>query len=196
MTTRDLDFLYEIGTLRNMQRGWAQHIAIPTASVAEHSFRVAFLATIICRMEKQGDENKIIKMALTHDIGETRTSDLSYVQKVYVKEDDDKASHDAFVGTTLENFYSDTIKEYKERKSIEAKIVKDADNLDIDLEIKELVASGMEMPPKWHEFRKMVRDEKLYTKSAKKIWDDIQNSNIHDWHVAANKWLHVPGAGK
>jgi len=196
MNKRDLEFLYEIGTLRNMHRGWQQHFSLPAASVAEHMYRVMWLALIIARMEKQGDEAKIIKMALAHDIAETRTSDLSYVQKVYVEADESKAENDIFEGTILEDFYSGVLKEYNERQSIEAKIVKDADNLDIDLEIKELAANGMTMPKEWHGFRKLIREEKLYTESAKKLWDEIQDSDVHSWHVVANKWLKIPDAGK
>ncbi len=195
MNKRDLEFLYEIGTLRTMQRGWGQHINQNTASVAEHMYRVMWLALIISRMEKQGDESKIIKMALAHDVAETRTSDLSYVQKVYVKADEHKALHDIFKDTILEDFASEVVVEYDKRESIEAKIVKDADNLDIDLEMKELAANGMQFPPEWPEFRKMIHDKKLYTESAKKIWNQIQQDNIHNWHVVANKWLKIPEAG-
>lgn len=77
-------------------------------------------------------------MALVHDLPETRTSDLSYVQKVYVKADDDTAAKDSLAKTMFEDFYSVILNEYEKRESIEAKIVKDADNLDVDLEMKEL----------------------------------------------------------
>ena len=195
MTNRDLEFLYEIGTLRNMQRGWAQHISLPTASVAEHMFRVIWLGLILARLEK-ADENKVVKMAMAHDLSETRTSDLSYVQKVYVREDDSRAAKDLLAGTTAEYFEKEFLQEYEQRESLEAKIVKDADNLDIDLELRELASNGFKAPPEWDVFRKKIRDEKLYTDSAKKIWDDIQTSDMHSWHVVANKWLKIPDAGK
>ena len=195
MNKRDLEFLYEIGTLKNMQRGWGQHINQKLASVAEHMYRVMWLALLISRMEKTGDEAKIIKIAMSHDLAETRTSDLSYVQKVYVKADEQKSVNDIFRGTTLEDFNSKILIEYEDRESIESKIVKDADNLDVDLEMREIEANGFKIPDEWKGFRKLVREEKLYTNSAKEIWDDIQNSNIHEWHVKANKWLTIPDAG-
>ncbi len=194
MSKRDLEFLYEIGTLRTMQRGWGQHINLPTASVAEHMYRVMWLALILCRMEGVGDENKIIKMAMLHDVAETRVSDLSYVQKVYVKADEQRAAKDLLDSTIIENF-GETLHQYELRNSIEAKLVKDADNLDIDLEMKELEANGFKIPDQWPEFRKMIRDTKLYTESARKLWDEIQSSHIHDWHIVANKWLKIPEAG-
>ena len=196
MNKRDLEFLYEIGSTRNLQRGWRQHFGMDVANDLEHTLRVVWIALILARNEGIKSEEKIIKMALIHDIEETRTSDLSYVQKVYVKADDDKAGKDLFEGTTLNDFYNDCFKEYNKRESFEAKIVKDADNLDVDMELKELEERGSQLPEKWRELRRKVRDEKLYTESAKKMWDEIQQSDVSSWHLAANKWLKIPEAGK
>ena len=135
-------------------------------------------------------------MALIHDLAETRVSDLSYVQKVYVEADEDKAAQDLFQGTSLSDLDKEILKEYEERNSLEAKIVKDADNLEVDLELKELAERGSKLPSKWREMRKFVRDTKLYTDSAKSLWDEIQDSDVSSWHLGANKWLKIPEAGK
>ena len=137
-----------------------------------------------------------MKMVLVHDIAETRTSDLSYVQKVYTKADEDKAAEEIFSGMILENLETEILREYEERKSIESKIVKDADNLDVDIELKELEVRGHKLPLKWKKLGKKVRNEKFYTKSAKKIWDLIQKSDPEDWHMNINKWVKLPNAGK
>lgn len=193
---RDIEFLYEIGSLRNIQRGWRQHLAMDCENILEHSFRVIWLALILARKEGVKDEEKIIKMGLVHDLAETRTTDLSYIQKVYVDADEDSAAKDLFAKTILGDLHDNILKEYEERKSIEAKIVKDADNLDIDLELRELEERGSQLPKKWEGFRKKVRDEKLYTKSAKEMWGMIQEVDVADWHMLANKWVKQPEAGK
>ncbi len=193
---RDIEFLFEIGSIRNVNRGWRQHLGMDCASNTEHAFRVVFLALIIARMERVKDEEKIIKMALIHDLPESRTSDLSYVQKVYVSEDETLAANDQFDSTSLSDLNKSVLKEYKERKSKEAKIVKDADNLDIDLELKELGEQGSKLPKKFNKTRKMIFNEKLYTKSAKKLWMEIQKSDPSSWHLTANKWYKIPNAGK
>jgi putative hydrolase of HD superfamily len=195
-TKRDIEFLYEIGSLRNLQRGWRQHLGVDCANVLEHTIRVIWLSLILARMEKVKNEEKILKMCLIHDIEETRTTDLSYIQKVYVNPDDNRAAKDLFNQTSLNDFYKDVFKEYNKRESIEAKIVKDADNLDIDIELKELEEKGSQLPKKWGNFRRKVRNEKLYTKSAKKLWDAIQKSDVSSWHLVANKWLKILEAGK
>src|SRR3989338_3259932 len=98
MTNRDIDFLYEIGSLRNVPRGWRQHLGFDVASVLEYTYQLILLALLISRMDKQGVEI-IIKMALFHDIAETRTTDSSYVQKVYVPADEARATDGLFKDT-------------------------------------------------------------------------------------------------
>jgi putative hydrolase of HD superfamily len=193
---KEIDLMYEIGSLKNVQRGWRQHMGMDVATILEHSFRVMYIALILARMEKVKNEEKIMKMVLIHDMAETRVSDLSYVQKVYVNADEERAVKDMFEGTILADLERDILHEYEERKSIESKIVKDADNLDIDIELKELSTRGARLAKEWPKFRKMIRDKKLYTKSAKKLWDIIQKSDPHDWHVNINKWVKMPNAGK
>jgi len=58
MANRDLEFLFEIASLRNVPRGWRQHLGVDCASVLEHVVRTAFLALIIARREGGADENK------------------------------------------------------------------------------------------------------------------------------------------
>ena len=194
--SRDLDLLFEIGSLRYVPRGWLQHLAIHCASDLEHSVRVVFLALILARRSgKKVDEAKITMMALLHDIAETRVSDLSYVQKVYVKADEPRALADMFAGTILASF-ADVVTEYERRDTLEAKIVKDADNLDIDIELKEIEEQGHNLPKKLHQLRKMIRDEKLYTDEARALWDEIQTSDPARWHISANKYLTIPEAGR
>ena len=100
-----------------------------------------------------------------------------------------------FKDTILEDM-SNIFNEYEKRESYESKLVKDADNLDIDLELKELAERGSTIPRKFQKFREMVRNEKLYTETAKKIFDAIQSSDSDSWHLATNKWLRIPNAGK
>jgi len=195
MASRDIQFLFELGSLRNIPRAWIQHLGVPCASNLEHTMRVIFLALLIARKEGKGDENTIIKMALAHDLPETRTADLAYVHKVYSQTDDMRAARDLFAGTSFRDF-ENIHSRYEKRDCVEAKIVKDADNLDIDLELKELEEQGHKLPAKWKAMRKFVRDKKLYTKTAKSLWDKLQKANVAQWHMEANKWKKIPSAGR
>ena len=193
---RDIEFLFEMGTLKNVQRSWQQFVGMECANNLEHSFRVAFIALLIARMEGVTNEEKILKMALIHDLAEARVSDLNYMHKVYTKGDEDRAANDMLRGTSFVDFFKDILKEYEMRKSPEARIVKDADNLDVDVEMKEFEERGSQLPRKWDAARKIIRDKKLYTKSAKTLWDELAKSDVAAWHLTTNKWYLIPDAGK
>ena len=191
---KDLELLFEMGSMHNIQRGWRQHLGMDCFNILEHSYRVIWIALILARAEGVKNEEKIMKMALIHDLPETRVSDLSYVQKVYASGDEKLACKEMLEGSSVNDFYG-VLEQYEDRDSIEAKIVKDADNLDVDLELKEFEERGSKLPKKWEGFRRMLRDEKLYTQSAKELWDMLQTCEIADWHLQANKWLRIKNAG-
>ena len=182
--------------MRHQQRTWRQHVGMDVANDLEHTMRVIWLSLILARREGVKNEEKIMKLALIHDIGETRTGDHNYMQRVYVKSHEEKAAKHLFNKTSLEDLGSDLLNEYEERTSLESRIVKDADNLDIDLELRELANQGSQMLTKWRKTRRLIRDEKLYTKSAKDLWDALDKVDVDDWHMTANKWYKIPSAGK
>jgi len=187
----NLDFLYEIGSLKNVPRAWQQTIGVPVANNIEHSFRVIVLALLLSRMEGKGDENKIMKMAIFHDLCESRSTDIAFLHREYVTRHEDKATKDQLEGTVFSGDIQELLEEYRERKSIESHIVKDADNIDIDLELKELENEGSKMAVHYlNNHRKGVGD-KLFTESAKKLYAEIREHSVHGWqdHLVDN-WIN------
>jgi putative hydrolase of HD superfamily len=181
---RNLELLYEIGTMRYIPRTWSQFLNKNFANLAEHTLRVMWIAIILAK-EESADLNKVIKMALIHDTSETRTGDVNYLSRMYTARNEKKASEETLKDTSVEQDFLELIKEYEERQSIEAKIVKDADNLDVDMELNEQYACGIKLREEKQNMRKRVRDL-LFTNTAKILWDEIQKSNPHDWHINAN----------
>ena len=193
---RDIEFLYEVGSLRNMPRAWRQSLGVGVANDLEHTFRVAWIALVLAERVGGVDEGKMLKMALAHDIAETRTGDQNYTNAVYVEADEGRAIRDIFAGTSFEQSLTGTLREYEARESMEAQLVKDADNIDVDLELRELEERGSQLPRKWRAFRQQVRNEKLYTDAARDLWDALDEVDVADWHLQANKWLQIPEAGR
>lgn len=196
MGKRDIEFLYEIGTLRNIERTWKQVLGPGVATVLEHTVRVVFLALLLARMEGEKDEERVIKMALVHDLPESRTGDANYVHAVYTKRDDRKAAKDLFGGTSLLDFETDILRDYEGRKSRISRIVKDADNLDVEMELMELKARGSDTARHMTKNRRAVLLKKLYTPSAKKLWREGQTVNPASWFLASTKWAKEKKAGK
>ena len=185
---RDVEFLHEIGTLRHIKRSWIQFLRSDVASISEHMFRMAWIALVIAKHEKTGDTAKILKMVMVHDISESRTGDPHYVARQYVKLDDELAINDMLDGTALKDEFVSIWKEYEERKSIESKIVKDADNLDVDMELRDYAGRDKQLYTKWRPTRAAVY-KRLYTKTAKRLWKEIHASNPHDWHIKGRNRL-------
>lgn len=182
---RDLELLYELGAFRYVLRTWRQFLNGDFANNAEHSFRVVWTALIIARREGVGNHEKILKMALVHDLPESRAGDAHYLSRMYVDRHEELAVTDMFADTSLGQEVVDLWREYEAKSSIEAKIVKDADNLDVDLELQEQSSRGNQLRVDFKVHRDTVKTHKLSTKSAKQIWEQIQNSNPHDWHLRA-----------
>lgn len=185
---RDLEFLYEIGTLRYIKRSWVQFLRSDVASISEHIFRMAWIAMVIAKHEKAKDTAKILKMVLVHDIAESRTGDPHYVSRQYVKLNEDLAITDMLEGTAVEKEFKALWKEYEERKTIEAKIAKDADNLDVDMDLRDYAGRDKELYTKWRPTRVAVY-KRLYTKTARRLWKQIHTSNPHDWHIMGRNRL-------
>lgn len=175
---RDLHFLYQLGSLRHFQRSWRQYFGTDVATDLEHTLRVVFIALILAKRIGKVDEEQIMKMAIVHDLAESLTGDLTPVQKKYVEINEEKAIEDMFRGTVLEE-YIELLRHYVKRDSLEAKIVKDADRIDVDLEIRELAARGHDMK-KWDEKRKVVREE-FFTDVAREMWEAVQKSDPASW---------------
>ncbi|HEY6737035.1 MAG TPA: HD domain-containing protein [Candidatus Saccharimonadia bacterium] len=189
---RDVELIYEMGTARYIQRTWRQFLNPDFANLAEHHFRVAWIAMVIARHEGGVDLEKLLKLALVHDIYETRTGDVHYLSRVYSTRDKLGAFTDIFTGTILEDDFLALRDDYDERRSLEAKIVKDADNLDVDVELNEQSARGHHgIRSSKEEMRQHVGATQLYTETARRLFHELRAADPHAWHRNANNRFTV-----
>lgn len=179
----DVNFLFEMGSIRFIDRMWRRFLKDDFANLAEHHFRVYWIAMIIASHEKGVDTGKIAKLALMHDIAESRTGDVDYLARQYVEYNEELAIQDMLDGTAIQEEFYALWEEYETRTSLESKIVKDADNLDVDFELTEQTYKGSRLQSNWTDMREFVAKEKLYTKTAKKLFDELAKANPHAWHV-------------
>jgi putative hydrolase of HD superfamily len=179
---RDVELLYELGSLRHVPRTWKHFMNPDFANLAEHHLRVTWIALVLVKYEHATDTAKIMKMAIVHDIAESRTGDVNYLQRQYAKLDEHLAIHDMLGDTSLADEFLEVWEEYEKRESIEAKIVKDADNIDVDLELMEQATKGFKVDG-WKEFRQQVAEDKLYTDTARRFMTALKAANPHAWHI-------------
>jgi putative hydrolase of HD superfamily len=181
LTQRDLELLYEVGSLRFITRAWSQVLRNRNvANLAEHMFRVAWIAMTIAKHEG-ADLGDVAKMALMHDMSESRTGDAHYMSRLYIQRDENKAVNDIFNGSILSDDMFVLWNEYEKCETLASKCVKDADWLDVDFELSELYETGEKIGDKDLWYRELVR-EKLKTETGKKMWAEIYNGDSHSWH--------------
>lgn len=102
-------------------------------SVAEHSFRLAFMAYFIKDEFPEADIDKVIKMCLIHDIGEAFTGDIPAFEKTSSDEDIEMRLLFDWVEKLPAPYNAEMIALYKEmetRQTLEAKLFKALDGLE------------------------------------------------------------------
>ncbi|MBU3980818.1 MAG: HD domain-containing protein [Proteobacteria bacterium] len=171
------DLLFEAKILKKIPRSGFHFLGAGKESVAEHVFITTFIAYVISKIVPDIDALRLITMCLVHDLTEARTGDLNYVQKKYVKAEENKALKDATRDIPFGDSLADLIHEFNEGKSAEAELARDADQLSLVLELKSLMDIGYKVPEKWLPF---VLD-RLKTKTGKKLSESILKTTEDSW---------------
>ena len=184
------NLLFEANMLKNIPRSGYPFLGAGKESVAEHSYSVVFIAYIMSQIAQGIDAMKLISMCLVHDLPESRTGDLNYVQKNYVTADEDKAMNDAMQNLPFGHSLTELIREFRDGESMEAKLARDADQLSFILELKALSDIGYDPPEKW---LKIIL-KRLETKTGKKISKSIMNTKWDAWWM--NNYNEKPGPKK
>lgn len=171
-----VDFLFEVGSLQNMQRMHSQVLRLADETIAEHSFRTAIIAMVLAGLEG-ADKEKSMKMGLFHDLAEARTGDANFVHKFYVKQDEKRAYREQLEGIPGGEAIIELLDEFDEEKTKEAIVAKDADRIDQILLQREYLQDKPHDFKLWHE--NIAKD--LKTESAKEIVKKIKRRNPLQW---------------
>lgn len=168
-------FFLELGALKRMPRsGWVRAGIQNPENVASHSYRVALIAWVLAKIENV-DSDKVVKMALLHDLEEARTGDLDMVMKRYLGNKREKAFRDILKNS---NFEKEALDLLSEKNSLESKIVKDSDKIELFLQAHEYEAAGFKETEKW----KTAARKCLKLKSSKKLVREIAKQNLTWWY--------------
>jgi putative hydrolase of HD superfamily len=170
------DFLYEVGMLQKTPRSGFQFLGSGGQTVAEHLHRASVIAYVLAKMSGR-DPFKTVTMALFHDISEARISDLNYVHQKYTERLEDKAHKDITNNFPFGADLKSLIDEYEERETIESILVKDADNLEFILSLKEQVDIGNERALEWLP----SATKRLKTKEAQELVKVILKTRSDRW---------------
>lgn len=148
-----INFMAELARLKAVPRtGWLLRGVRDVESVADHSFGVAWIAMLLADLAQarglEPNVEKVLRMALLHDLTEARTGDLPatikrYFDKGALHQADERIADEMLSGLEgIGKEYFLLWREYEERTSLESRIVKAADKLDLLLQAREYEKGG------------------------------------------------------
>jgi putative hydrolase of HD superfamily len=139
-----LSTLLELQRLKRLDRtGWVLRGLAPGAeSVAAHSYGVAFAAMLLAdEVRARGvevDVERVLRLALLHDLAEARTGDMPRTMALYYGAEARHAAERAAFDDMVRNLgeargasYATLHADYEARESLEARLVKAADIVDL-----------------------------------------------------------------
>jgi len=174
-------FLHEVGMLKRTPRTGYQFLGSGSENVAEHSYRTAVIGYILAKMAG-ADRSRTVFMCLFHDLHETRVGDMNYVNRIYNRTDDRRALSDALEGTGLEGDILDLFDDLEDAQSREAALARDADQLDLILNLREQQDLGNKYAVKWLEYS----IQRLRTPEGRNLGRQILETDHTDW------WFNSP----
>jgi putative hydrolase of HD superfamily len=185
-----INFLFEVGMLKKTPRTGYQFLGSGNESVAEHSFRTAIIGYILALKEPEADSRKTILMCLFHDLHEARTGDHNYVNKRYVSVDEESAVKDLAGKTPFGDELILLTNEFNAGESLEARISRDADQIDLIMELKAQNDLGNKYADDWSHYAL----KRIVTKNAKILAQEILKTDSTDWWFdkKTDLWVNVP----
>lgn len=172
-----VDFLFEVGILSKTPRSGFFFLGSGDQTVAEHINRATYIGYCLAQLAGNVDVGKVVQMCLFHDISESRISDLNYMHQKYTKRLEKKAVKDLVESLNFGKNLKKLINEYEKRESKEAKLTKDADNLELLLSLKEQKDTGNKRAETW--IPSLLK--RLKTNEAKKLAKAIIKTDSDRW---------------
>jgi putative hydrolase of HD superfamily len=171
------NFLFEAGMLKRTPRSGFQFLGTGAESVADHILRTTYISYALGKLSAGVDVNRMIKMCLFHDLPEARTGDLNYVNKKYVNTDENKAIDDLAKTLPFGGEIKELIQEFNEGRTEEARLARDADQLEMILALKEYKDVGNKYAEEWLAFS----IKRLQTESAQNLAKVILETDSSLW---------------
>jgi putative hydrolase of HD superfamily len=171
------NFVYETGIHSKTPRSGFWFLGSGDQSVAEHLFHTSMIAYALTHLEPKADKNKVVLMALFHDIGEGRTSDHNYVHQRYGRLAEAQAVEDMSKSIPFGKEILGLFAEEQERKTLEARIVKDADIIEWMATLRTEEAKGNKKAKGWIQ----VAQKRLKTPAGQKLGRFIAKKDPDSW---------------
>ncbi len=170
--------LFEAALLKRIERTGYYYLGTGKENIASHSFGVIFCTYLLCKIfEGKVDEKKALLMSLWHDFPEARTGDFNAVNKLYNKADEERALQESLKNLPFAKEVLQVFEEYRKGESLEAKIVHDADTLDLIVQLKEQKDLNNPFAERWINYAK----RRLLLEESKVLAEAIIETEWCSW---------------
>ena len=172
-------YFFELSHLKNIKHeGWRLAGVPFPDSVAEHTTGAAQIAYILAHMEGHPEPERIATMVLFHDVAETRIGDIHKLGIRYAKRNEAQVVKEQTeslgeVGKKIREMWE----EFEARETKAAQIAKDADRLEQAVMARKYILQGYKDAQDWINNIRIS----LFTKSALKLLDIIENADPNAW---------------
>jgi putative hydrolase of HD superfamily len=133
-----LDLLFRANQLKRVPRaGWVMRGLVDAESVSDHAFGTAFAALVLAHLMDQAiDVAKLLTIALLHDLPEAVLGDIPSPASAYFPSNAKRTAEAEVLTALLKELphferWERWWDEYEERSSVEGRLVRDADRLDM-----------------------------------------------------------------
>lgn len=176
--SRLADLFFEAGMLRHVQRSGYAFLGSGSENVAEHSWRAAVIGYALGRLAG-ANACRVALLCLFHDLHEARTGDFNYVNHRYDSCDARRALEDAVRGSGLDDDILGIWDEL-EGTSLEARLARDADQLDLLCNLAVELARGNEFAREWIDSLLQRLGEPL----SRRLAEQILRADPNAWWLA------------
>lgn len=183
-----IEFFLDALELKDEKRtGWELRNVEEPESVADHTWGCATLVMMFSGQEDLNTE-KCLKMALVHDLGESKVGDLATravdLENKVSKEEKDRKERNALEEMTEKLGSSEIMdlwEEYSERETEEARFVKDMDLVELCLQALKYEKEGRYNPEEENEnFQKYDNLDEFFATSRPRLHTDLGKQLFHD----------------
>jgi len=147
-------------------------------SIAAHSYGVALIAMLLAdRIKSRVNIERVLRLAILHDTAESLLTDIpnssfAYMDQAHKEQAEVKAAKELFGGLTCD--YIEFWKEFEEGKTLEARLVRAADKLQLAVKIIGYEQSGQgNFDRFWQNMRHQCSDNFRGIELAKELFDDL-----------------------
>jgi len=182
---RLLEVILECNELKAIPRmGWRVRGVRNGESVAEHSYAVALIAMLLAdRLDISVDTGKLLKMALLHDLPEHMLGDIHAPASRILGEDVKEAAELRIIERLFDGLkngreYVDLWKEFAERSSIEGRLVRAVDKIEMFTQAYQYECAGNRMLDDFWGWEGNMRD--FGFQEVQELYDELMELRRRD----------------